>query len=151
MVGESGKRGKGRQEGVGRWKSGRVPQPFDISPASKHSNCSTALKNFFLLSPSPLLPSLQAFLFIILDKLNSIVTTSCIESQTQSHNNFSCKPELGRGRADLPTRMSVTHAASGILSLTFLPMQQSISLPLANLSHIMFIPIQQVCSLKTVT
>ena len=66
--GESGERGKGRPEGVARGKRGRVPQPFNISPASKHSNCSTALKNFFLLSPSPLLPSLQAFLFIILDK-----------------------------------------------------------------------------------
>ena len=54
VVGESGERGNGRQEGVGRGKRGRVPQPsIQIFPAP-------ALKNFFLLSPSPLLPSLQA-------------------------------------------------------------------------------------------
>ena len=29
--GESGMRGKGRQEGVGRRKRGRVPRPFNIS------------------------------------------------------------------------------------------------------------------------
>ena len=103
--------GEGRQEGVGRGKRGMVPRPFDISPASKHSNCSITLKNFFLLSPSPLLPSLQALLFIILDKLNLIITTSCIESQTKPYNNYSCKPELGRGRAD-PLHGRLLHTQS---------------------------------------
>ena len=134
MEGESGKRGKGRQEGVGRGKRGRVPRPFNISPASKHSNSSTSLKNFFLLSPSPLLPSLQAFKFIILDKLNSSVTTSCIESQTKPYNNYSCKPELGRGKGRSLTWATVTHLTSCILFLTLLPMQ-AIPLPLAKLSQ----------------
>ena len=153
--GDGGEQGKGEGETgrSGKGEKGKDPptKHSNISPTSKHSNCSTALKNLFLLSPSPLLPSLQVFLFIILDKLNLIVTTSCIESQTQSHNNYSCKPELGRGRANPPTWMSVTHTASCILLLTFLPMQQAISLPLAKLSQIMFSLIQQVCSLQTIS
>ena len=103
--------GEGETGRSGKRKSGRVHQPFDISPASKHSNCSITLKNFFLLSPSPLLPSLQALLFIILDKLNLIITTSCIESQTKPYNNYSCKPELGRGRAD-PLHGRLLHTQS---------------------------------------
>ena len=135
--------GEGKTGRSGKGEKGKGPPTIQyLPPASKHSNCSP------FLSPSPLLPSLQAFLFIILDKLNSIVTTSCIESQTQTHKN--CKPELGRGRADCPTWMTVTHTGSCILFLTFLPMQQAISLPLTKLSQIMFSLIQQVCSLQTV-
>ena len=118
-----GNSGRGiREEGEGetrrsrKGEKGRVPQPFHISPASKHSNCSITLKNFFLLSPSPLLPSLQAFLFIILDKLNSSVTTSCIESQTKPYNNYSCKQELGRGRVD-PLHGRLLHTQSVAYSL----------------------------------
>ena len=99
VVGEQGWGESGETGRSGKMENGKSPTIHsNIFPTSKHSNWSPALKNFFLLSPSPLLPSLQAFLFIILDKLNSIVTTSCIESQTQSHNNYSSKPELGRGK-----------------------------------------------------
>ena len=136
-TGRSEKGNQGRGEGeTGRSRKGKKGKgPLTIQyllPASKHSYYSPALKNSFLLSLSPILLSLQAFLFIILDKLNLIIITSCIESQTQTHKNYSCKPEFGKGRADPPTWMSVTHTVSCILFLTLLPIQ-AIPLPLAKL------------------
>ena len=127
-TGRSGKREKG---------NGPPTKHSNISPTSKHSNCSPILKIFFLLSPSHLLPSLQAFLFIILDKL---ITTSCIEAQTQPYNNYmQLQTRVGEGKGWSPYMGDCyAQSVSCILFLTLLPMQ-AIPLSLAKLSQIMFI------------
>ena len=67
VVRESGERGKGRQEGVGRGKrEGPPTKHSNISPASKHSDCSPALKKFlprFPFSPPPFPPSFLIYHF----------------------------------------------------------------------------------------
>ena len=143
MVGEQGKGNQGRGGRVDRkeWEGGKGEEsPNQTFKYLHHLPLSIS-------SSFPLLLSLQAFLFeiIILDKPDLIVTTSCIESQTQTSKNYRYKAELGRGRADRPIWVTVTHTGSCVLILTFLTMQ-AIPLPLAKLSQIMFSLIQQVCS-----
>ena len=134
--GSGGKRRRGDRK---EWEEGKGEGSPD--QAFKYLHLPLEISSSFPLLPSSLPSKLSYFL----DKLNLIVTTSCIESQTQTHNNYSYNAELEKGRADCPTWVTVTHTGSCVLFLTFLTMQV-IPLPLANLSQIMIILIQQVCS-----
>ena len=143
-MGETGEGNQGRGDRK-EWEEGKVKDPpTNISPTSKHSDCSPALKNFFLLSLSPPPPFPPSFL-IILDKrlVHHYIMYTYIESQTQFHKNYSYKPELEMGRADPPTWMSVTHSTSRIRFLTLLPME-AIFPSLTKHPQIMFSLIQKV-------